>query len=52
MEEKWRMSDGIKRKYCEDIRVRIRRALDFLIEQDASLHALLWMLMMPLGIKH
>lgn len=38
MEEKWRMSDGIKRdSTIEDIKVRIRRALDFLIEQGCKL---------------
>jgi len=38
MEEKWRMSDGIKRdSTVEDIKVRIRRALDFLVEQDCKL---------------
>lgn len=38
MEEKWRMSDGIKRESTvEDIKVRIRRALDFLIEQECKL---------------
>lgn len=38
MEEKWRMSDGIKRNSTvEDIKIRIRRALDFLIEQECKL---------------
>ncbi|OGI95421.1 hypothetical protein A2917_02570 [Candidatus Nomurabacteria bacterium RIFCSPLOWO2_01_FULL_42_17] len=38
MEEKWRMSDGIKRSSTvEDIKVRIRRALDFLVEQECKL---------------
>ena len=38
MEEKWRMSDGIKRdSTVEDIKVRIRRALDFLVEQECKL---------------
>jgi cytosine deaminase len=38
MEEKWRMSDGIKKSSTvEDIKVRIRRALDFLIEQECKL---------------
>ena len=38
MEEKWRMSDGIKKaSTVEDIKVRIRRALDFLIEQECKL---------------
>lgn len=37
MEEKWRMSDGIKRdSTVEDIKTRIRRALDFLIEQGCK----------------
>ena len=38
MEEKWRMSDGMKRESTvEDIKVRIRRALDFLVEQECKL---------------
>ena len=38
MEEKWRMSDGIKRdSTVEDIKIRIRRALDFLVEQECKL---------------
>lgn len=38
MEEKWRMSDGIKRdSTVEDIKVRIKRALDFLIKQGCKL---------------
>src|SRR3990167_7205245 len=38
MEEKWRMSDGIKKESTvEDIKVRIRRALDFLVEQECKL---------------
>lgn len=38
MEEKWRMSDGIKRdSSVEDIKVRIKRALDFLVEQECKL---------------
>jgi len=38
MEEKWRMSDGIKKESTvEDIKVRIRRALDFQIEQGCKL---------------
>ena len=38
MEEKWRMSDGIKRKsVVEDIKARIRRALDCLINQGCKL---------------
>src|SRR3989338_11202924 len=38
MEEKWRMSDCIKRdSTVEDIKVRIRRALDFLVEQECKL---------------
>jgi cytosine/adenosine deaminase-related metal-dependent hydrolase len=37
MEEKWRMSDGIKKdSTVEDIKVRIRRALDFLISQGCK----------------
>jgi len=37
MEEKWRMSDGIKRdSTVEDIKSRIRRALDFLIAQGCK----------------
>ncbi len=37
MEEKWRMSDGIKKSSTtEDIKVRIRRALDFLVEQGCK----------------
>ncbi len=38
MEEKWRMSDGIKRdSTVEDIKERIRRALDCLINQGCKL---------------
>ncbi len=38
MEEKWRMSDSMKRESTvEDIKVRIRRALDFLVEQECKL---------------
>jgi len=38
MEEKWRMSDGIKRNSTvEDIKVRIRRALDTLVSQGCKL---------------
>ena len=38
MEEKWRMSDGIKKSSTvEDIKERIRRALDFLVEQECKL---------------
>lgn len=38
MEEKWRMSDGIKRdSTVEDIKQRIRRALDCLINQGCKL---------------
>jgi len=38
MEEKWRMSDGIKKESTvEDIKVRIKRALDFQIEQGCKL---------------
>jgi len=38
MEEKWRMSDGIKKESTvEDIKERIKRALDFLIEQGCKL---------------
>lgn len=38
MEEKWRMSDGIKRdSTVEDIKIRIRRALDCLINQGCKL---------------
>jgi len=37
MEEKWRMSDGIKRdSSVEDIKVRIRRALDVLVAQGCK----------------
>ncbi len=37
MEEKWRMSDGIKHaSTVEDIKVRIRRALDMLIAQGCK----------------
>jgi cytosine/adenosine deaminase-related metal-dependent hydrolase len=37
MEEKWRMSDGIKKESTvEDIKIRIKRALDFLIEQGCK----------------
>lgn len=37
MEEKWRMSDGIKRESSvEDIKARIRHALDFLISQGCK----------------
>jgi len=38
MEEKWRMSDGIKRdSTVEDIKVRIRRALDVLVAQGCKI---------------
>ncbi|OGI94794.1 hypothetical protein A3A03_02660 [Candidatus Nomurabacteria bacterium RIFCSPLOWO2_01_FULL_40_18] len=38
MEEKWRMSDGIKKESTvEDIKVRIRRALDVLVSQGCKL---------------
>ncbi|MEI7709681.1 MAG: amidohydrolase family protein [bacterium] len=37
MEEKWRMSDGIKRdSTVEDIKVRIRRALDVMVAQGSK----------------
>ena len=37
MEEKWRMSDGIKKESTvEDIKIRIRRALDFLVAQGCK----------------
>ena len=37
MEEKWRMSDGIKKdSTIEDIKTRIRRALDVLVEQGCK----------------
>lgn len=37
MEEKWRMSDGIKRESTvEDIKERIKRALDYLIRQGCK----------------
>ncbi len=37
MEEKWRMSDGIKKNSTvEDIKVRIRRALDVLVDQGCK----------------
>ncbi|HTE48621.1 MAG TPA: amidohydrolase family protein [Candidatus Paceibacterota bacterium] len=38
MEEKWRMSDGIKKESTvEDIKVRIRRALDCLVSQGCKI---------------
>src|SRR3989344_859695 len=38
MEEKWRMSDGIKRdSTMEDIKVRIRRSLDVLVNQGCKI---------------
>lgn len=38
MEEKWRMSDGMKRESTvEDIKVRIRRGLDILVAQGCKL---------------
>ena len=38
MEEKWRMSDGIKKdSTVEDIKVRIRRALDMLVVQGCKI---------------
>ena len=38
MEVKWRMSDGIKlESTVEDIKVRIKRALDFLVKQGCKL---------------
>lgn len=37
MEEKWRMSDGIKRdSTVEDIKIRIRRALDVMVAQGSK----------------
>src|ERR1035437_9570628 len=37
MEEKWRMSDGIKKdSTSEDIKARIRRALDVLVAQGCK----------------
>jgi len=37
MEEKWRMSDGIKKdSTVEDIKIRIRRALDVLVNQGCK----------------